>query len=144
VVVELPARDPGVGVCEQRGVGRRQTKPEQGLLVFGRRQILVFDGLAGLPRHLLRELRHREGLVARELELLSNEPLGERRDGRRCVVRACCRGDLPILRGSEDNAMGEGGVEMLRVVLGVPAVAQEGVRDAGRRDDLLARLVLFG
>ena len=52
--------------------------------------------------------------------------------------------DAPVAGGTEDGAVLEDGRQLAGVVLEVPGVAQQGVRQAGRREQLLRGTVVGG
>ena len=92
-----------------------------------RRMVAIETNMGILPQFFFPDLAGREH--------------GGRRGG---VVGARGGGDPPVLRRAEDRAVGQGGAEVLRVVLDVPAVPEEDVRDPGGAERLLGGLVLGG
>ncbi len=105
--------------------------------------VVVRDLLAGLPRDLGGVLLEAPRLVAAQLVHLVLVALaGEHGDGGRGEVGARGGGDAALAGTLRHGAVLQDGGEVLGVVLVVPAVAQERVRQAGVEDRLLGALVV--
>ncbi len=109
----------------------------------GGRDVLVDDLLAGGPGDLGGVVRERPGHVPAQLVGPAEVALaGQDGHGRSRVVGAGGGGDPALARVGHDGPVGQHGGQVRGVVLRVPAVAQEGVRQAGVEDQLLGHLVL--
>src|SRR5690606_3695782 len=145
VGVELAAGEGPVGVGQGARGGLREAEADQGAHVLLLGEVAVFDRALTGPGDLLGQFGHGEGLVAAELVDLASVSAApdHRRRGRGVVAPGS--GALPPLAGAaEQHPMLERGSQVLRVVLDVPTIAQEGVRDSGFANRLLRPGVLDG
>ena len=95
-------------------------------------QILVRDGPACLPRNLGGEVRKRIGVVAGELIRFAVMTCpDERDDGGLRVIGPCRARKLAVSRASNDGAPRERATDRGGMVLGVPTVPKNRVRNAG-------------
>ena len=124
------------------GLGQAESGEGRGIVRLG--QVLVRNRLAALARDFGREVLEREGRVAGELIGLARVALaGQRGDGRVGIVGARGAGDPAFASAADEGAAGERAADRAGVVLRVPAVAQDGERDARGLELGLGRLVLL-
>ena len=132
LVVELAAADANVGVGQHGRQRAWHAKTLEHAAVLLRGHVHVGHRLAGAARHLGGKLRHGERVVAGKLvDLVLVALAGEHLHCRRGILRAGRRGDAALAAAAHHLAVLHRSVEVLRVVLHVPAVAQQHERQLG-------------
>ena len=124
----------GDGLCQERG----QIKAGERLRVLGFLYIAVRNVFACLPRDFGRPVAERPRVVSGELIGTSRAQSVVSTATAASAKSAWAADEMRPSRGAaEEGASGNGAGDRAGVVLGVPAVPQDGERDAGFMNQLL-------